>query len=58
MIGFEICDKAERDRILLRAMEKGLMLLPAGESAIRISPPLTITKEQAARGLGILEECL
>jgi 4-aminobutyrate aminotransferase-like enzyme len=39
-------------------MEDGLLLLPAGESVIRISPPLTLTKGEAEKGLAILEACL
>ncbi len=58
MIGVEICGKKERDDILHRALDKGLVLLPAGESAIRICPPLTITKGEAGTGLRILEESL
>ena len=35
--------------------KKGLILLQAGTSVIRISPPLIITKQQADKGLNILE---
>ncbi len=58
MIGVEVCDKVERERLMLRAMQNGLLLLPAGESTIRISPPLTLTKGEAEQGLAILEGCL
>lgn len=58
MIGFEVCDRTERDRIMSRALERGLLLLPAGESAVRICPPLTLTKGEALKGLEILEGCL
>ncbi|MDD5339778.1 MAG: aminotransferase class III-fold pyridoxal phosphate-dependent enzyme [Candidatus ainarchaeum sp.] len=58
MIGVEICDRVERDRIVRKAMEDGLLLLPAGESVVRISPPLTLTKGEAEKGLAILEGCL
>src|SRR3989338_1166021 len=47
--------ESEREEILCKASEKGLLLLPAGKSTIRICPPLTITKEQALHGLNILE---
>ncbi len=64
MVGVEIVkDKRskkygekERSDILCKASEKGLILLPAGKSAIRICPPLIITKEQAMHGLDILED--
>lgn len=66
MIGVEIVkdkkskkeNQPERKRILCRAYNKGLLLLPAGESVIRICPPLIITKETADHGLDIFEKCL
>jgi 4-aminobutyrate aminotransferase len=58
MIGLEISGRKERADIMKRALDKGLVLLPAGESAIRICPPLTITRGEAEKGLEILEECL
>ncbi len=58
MIGVEICDSVERTRMMMQAMENGLLLLPAGDSCIRICPPLTLTKGEALKGLEILEECL
>ncbi len=48
----------ERHKILCKAAEKGLILLPAGISVIRLSPPLILKKEEADRGLDIIEECL
>jgi 4-aminobutyrate aminotransferase len=43
----------ERDRILKKAFENGLALLSAGESVIRLVPPLTIEKEEIDAGLEI-----
>ncbi|TAJ43801.1 acetyl ornithine aminotransferase family protein [Methanofollis fontis] len=48
----------ERNRVLVRAFERGLTLLPAGESAIRFSPPLIITAEEIECGLEILDAAL
>ena len=45
-----------RDKAVRLAFEKGLLLLPAGPSALRIAPPLVLTQEEAALGLEILEE--
>lgn len=64
MIGVEIVkDKKtkeygvkERTDILCKASEKGLLLLPAGISSIRICPPLILTKKQADLGLDIFED--
>jgi len=44
----------ERRVILNDAFENGLALLPAGESAIRFCPPLTIEKGDIDRGVAIL----
>jgi len=48
----------ERDKIILQAVRKGLVLLPAGESTIRIAPPLIITEKEADKGLDILESAI
>jgi len=47
-----------RDRIVEMAFERGLLFLGAGESSIRISPPLIVTKEQADIAMDVLEECV
>jgi 4-aminobutyrate aminotransferase len=48
----------ERRVILTDAFENGLALLPAGESAIRFCPPLTIAKEDINAGVDILRRVL
>ncbi|GAB5602413.1 acetyl ornithine aminotransferase family protein [Thermus sp. FJN-A] len=45
-----------RDKAVALAFQKGLLLLPAGPSALRIAPPLVLNREEAALGLEILEE--
>lgn len=50
--------KKERDKVLYNCFNKGLVLLAAGTSVIRICPPLIITKNQANKGLDILEESI
>jgi 4-aminobutyrate aminotransferase len=63
MIGIEIVkskdtrepDPEVRDAIICRALEKRLLLLPAGESVVRICPPLIISKEEADKGLDTIE---
>ncbi|MBN2050281.1 MAG: aminotransferase class III-fold pyridoxal phosphate-dependent enzyme [Spirochaetales bacterium] len=47
-----------RDRLIDDAFNKGLLLLAAGESSIRLAPPLIITREQLDTGLSIIEDCL
>ena len=48
----------ERDRVVRECFKRGLLLLGAGANAIRISPPLVLTKEQADTTLGILDDVL
>jgi len=47
-----------RNRVVERAFERGVLFLGAGESSIRLSPPLVITRDQADFALGVLEESL
>jgi 4-aminobutyrate aminotransferase len=66
MIGIEIVkDKgtrepavALRNRIETLAFERGLMVLGCGETSLRLSPPLIVSKEEATVALDILEEAL
>ncbi|HCC58181.1 MAG TPA: acetyl ornithine aminotransferase family protein [Solibacterales bacterium] len=47
----------ERDRVVSLAFERGLLILGAGENTLRLSPPLTITREQADFAMDTLEHC-
>jgi 4-aminobutyrate aminotransferase len=47
-----------RNRLVERAFERGVLVLGAGESSIRLSPPLILTRDQADFALGVLEECM
>ncbi|MGH9603378.1 MAG: acetyl ornithine aminotransferase family protein [Terriglobales bacterium] len=66
MIGVEIVQdqktkapaKEARDRIEQLAFERGVLFLGAGETALRIAPPLVVTREQADVALDVLEECI
>jgi 4-aminobutyrate aminotransferase len=46
------------DRLTERAFRKGLLLLGAGKSVIRLAPPLVLDEYDVDTGIGILEECL
>ncbi len=48
----------ERNAIIKKAFKKGLILLGAGKSSLRIAPPLTITPEEIDVGLEILEDAI
>jgi 4-aminobutyrate aminotransferase len=64
MIGVEIVkpDKAidpnTRDRIVIEGFKEGIILLSCGDSAIRFSPPLVITKQEADIGIDRFENAL
>jgi 4-aminobutyrate aminotransferase len=56
MIGVELRTPELAELVQLRAFERGLLVLECGESSIRVSPPLVITRDQAAAALKILAE--
>ncbi len=66
MIGIELVKSQDtrerfpelRDRVVRGAFERGLLILGAGPNSIRLSPPLTISREQADFALTVLEELL
>jgi 4-aminobutyrate aminotransferase len=66
MIGIEIVkDKATREpavelrnRIETMAFERGLVMLGCGETSLRLSPPLIVSREEATVALDILEDVL
>ena len=65
MIGVEIVhdqrtkEKAPelRNKIVQLAFQKGLLILGAGDTSVRLSPPLLIDEEQADFAVRTLEEC-
>ena len=48
----------EREVLLNDCFQNGLILLPAGNSVIRIIPPITISKKHLEEGLDIFEEAI
>lgn len=66
MIGLELVKdkkskkpgKEEREKVIKRCFENGLALLGAGESTIRIAPPLIIEKADIDAGLDILAQSI
>ncbi len=47
-----------RNRVIQMAFQKGLLLLGAGDSSIRLAPPLMIEEEQAEFAVATLDACL
>jgi 4-aminobutyrate aminotransferase len=66
MIGVELArtdgartpDVELRNQVVLKAFEKGLLLLGCGASTIRFSPPLIVEKSHCDTAVDILEETL
>ena len=48
----------ERDTIVDACFKRGLLVLGAGKNAIRISPPLILTKAQAATAVEIIDAAI
>ena len=48
----------ERDKIVDACFRRGLLLLGAGRNAIRVSPPLVLTKAQAATAVEIIDAAM
>jgi 4-aminobutyrate aminotransferase len=46
----------ERDDLILRTFKRGLLILGAGPSSIRLAPPLITTTDQAETGIKIFED--
>ena len=47
-----------RDRVVEMAFERGVLFLGCGPSAVRIAPPLTVTKEEADVAMEVLEDSI
>ncbi|ANS78256.1 Ornithine aminotransferase [Serinicoccus hydrothermalis] len=58
MIGVEFADGALSGAVQQAAFERGLLVLEAGESVVRMSPPLVVTLEEAEIGLRLFGEAV
>ncbi len=56
MIGIDCETKEKRDTILNNLFKNGLLMLGAGQKAIRIIPPLIINEEQINEGISMLHQ--
>jgi acetylornithine/N-succinyldiaminopimelate aminotransferase len=56
LLGLEI-DRVARD-VIASCLEKGVLVGSAGERVLRLTPALTITDDELAEGLTVLEEVL
>ncbi|MEW6062478.1 MAG: aminotransferase class III-fold pyridoxal phosphate-dependent enzyme, partial [Bacteroidota bacterium] len=58
MCAFDLDTAQDRNQLITKAYEKGLILIGCGDRSIRFRPPLTITQEELAEGLGIIRNAL
>lgn len=49
----DLCDKISE-----KAFQKGLLVVHTGRESIKLSPPLSITKEALLEGIDVLEQCI
>ncbi len=57
MIGIPVKEKSNRELAALM-IQNGLLCLTAGQDALRLLPPLTITKQEMDEGLAIMHQVL
>lgn len=58
MSAFDLDTAQNRNQLITKAYEEGLILIGCGDRSIRFRPPLTITQEELAEGLGIIKNAL
>ncbi|HAV92547.1 TPA: L-lysine 6-transaminase [candidate division WOR-3 bacterium] len=58
LIAFDLANSKERDRMFDKLFENGLFTIKCGEKSIRFRPPLNLNKEDALKGIEILEKSL
>lgn len=58
MSAFDLDTAQNRNQLISKAYEEGLILIGCGDRSIRFRPPLTITQDELAEGLGIIKNAL
>ena len=58
MCAFDLETRDLRDRVKVKCMEKGLIILGCGVSALRFRSPLTIKPEEIDEGIGMIESAI
>ena len=56
MIGIEFVDASMSRELVQRAFQRGLLLLGAGKTSVRLAPPLIIDDYDVETALGIIGE--
>jgi 4-aminobutyrate aminotransferase len=58
MLGVELPSGELAEAVQQAAFRRGLLVLEAGESAVRLSPPLVVTEEQCRTALRLFDEAV
>ncbi|MEW5800164.1 MAG: L-lysine 6-transaminase [Bacteroidota bacterium] len=58
MSAFDLDTAQNRNQLIAKAYEEGLILIGCGDRSIRFRPPLTITQDELSEGLGIIKNAL
>lgn len=58
MCAFDLDTSQNRNQLITKAYEEGLILIGCGDRSIRFRPPLTITQDELSEGLGIITTAL
>jgi 4-aminobutyrate aminotransferase len=56
MIGVEFADHDVADAVEKACFRRGLLVLTAGDSAVRLSPPLVLRSDQGGTAVRLFEE--
>jgi acetylornithine/succinyldiaminopimelate/putrescine aminotransferase len=56
MLGMEL--RYDVRNIIVKAMDRGVLILDAGRNVLRFLPPLVITKEQIDKTISVLDEVI
>jgi L-lysine 6-transaminase len=58
LCAFDLADGAMRDRVIARAQEEGLLVLPCGDRSVRLRPALDVHREDVETALAMLERAV
>jgi len=55
---FDVSTPEVRAKIRTECLRRGLIILPSGEHSLRFRPPLTVSREEIDKGIGIVRESI
>jgi L-lysine 6-transaminase len=55
---FDVATPEARSEIRMKCLQKGLIILPSGERAIRFRPPLNVTRQEIDLGISIVRQSI